>query len=78
MLQLFTLMMGDIQYDTLGAILGMGTVASRLAVTLAGAALLERGATRDGQGGAGRSLAGGLLARGGGCARFSTHVEASR
>ena len=36
-LQLFATMMGDVQYDTFAAILGLGTVASRLAVTLLGA-----------------------------------------
>lgn len=39
-LQLFTLMMGDVQFDTFKSILKLNTVASRLAVTLAG----ERGA----------------------------------
>ena len=37
MLQLFTFMMGDLQFDTLNQILNLRTVAARLAVTLAGA-----------------------------------------
>lgn len=37
-LQLFTVMMGDMQYDTLKNILNLDTVAARLAVTLAGGA----------------------------------------